>query len=380
MGQKKFLLFVCACSLFSYAPFLTSHAYADAYFEVAQGDGEPVEVSAQEQLEAAQKLADEENEDTATITAEGDFLLPTYLLKTTEEQSNANENINTEESLFSEPIEKDNAPAKKIVSVKKKTQTDLPVVMIKQTELIPVSEQMEVEKQLTGSTAQTQKIYNQATKKKNLSLSSNKGDKSLYPNKKGTNSPLISSTDEEISNILEGGDTQKLSASDTKKKKPLLLPLKGTKKTLKTENSDEFIPKPRLKTYSSVYADKVLEATQTNQELPLIMPMDLKVSFYPNAADFSGQTIKWLKVFSHKALQDPRYVIEVRLSDNDLMLQQKRLFVIQKILVNSGLSSHQLVVDYVKRPKDSLVLRMVKKEPTFNVHSKAKKDKGVINW
>ena len=141
------------------------------------------------------------------------------------------------------------------------------------------------------------------------------------------------------------------------------------------EINQSFLHKGRLKTYSSVYADKVLEATQTNQELPLIMPMDLKVSFYPNAADFSGQTIKWLKVFTHKALQDPRYVIEVRLSNENLLLQQKRLFVIQKILANSGLSSHQLVVDYVKRPKDILVLRMVKKEPNVGLPSRTKKEK-----
>ena len=111
---------------------------------------------------------------------------------------------------------------------------------------------------------------------------------------------------DEISNILAGSETEKLAEIETGKKKPLLLPLKGVKKPVKAESSDDFIPRPRLKTYSSVYADKVLEAAQTNQELPLIMPMDLKVSFYPNAADFSGQTIKWLKVFTHKALQDPR--------------------------------------------------------------------------
>ena len=368
MGQKKFLLLVCACSLFSYAPFFASNAFANNSLEVAQGDGEPVEVSVQEQLLAAQKLADEENEETATITAEGDFLLPTYLLKTTDEKDTAP----AEEPLFEDPVAKETPVAKKVVSVKKKTQTDLPVVMIKQTELIPVNEQMEVERKLTGSTAQTQKIYNQVTKKATSSVQKN-SDKTKKQS-------LTASTDDEISNILAGGETQQPAEVEVGKKKPLLLPLKGVKKTVKVETSEDIIPRPRLKTYSSVYADKVLEAAQTNQELPLIMPMDLKVSFYPNAADFSGQTIKGLKVFTHKALQDPRYVIEVRLSNENLLLQQKRLFVIQKILANSGLSSHQLVVDYVKRPKDSLVLRMVKKEPNTGVHSRTKKKKGVINW
>lgn len=380
MGQKNFLLHLCVCSLLSYAPFFAFNVQAYNNLEVAQGDGEPVEVSVEEQLQAAQKLADEENENTATITAEGDFLLPTYLLKTTEDTSSKIEEIPTDEPLFDEPTEKKEPSVKKITAVKKKTQTDLPVVMIKQTELIPVNEQMEVERKLTGSTTQTQKIYDQATQKKN-SFSVNKKENNLsVSKKKQSNQSLASSTDDEISSILKGTDSLKTQEIETGKKKPLLLPLKGTKKPVKAESADEFIPNPRLKTYSSVYADKVLEAAQTNQELPLIMPMDLKVSFYPNAADFSGQTIKWLKVFSLKALQDPRYVIEVRLSKEDLLLQQKRLFVIQKILANSGLSSHQLVVDYVKRPKDSLILRMVKKEPSVNNRSRTKKEKSVINW
>lgn len=380
MGQKNFLLHLCVCSLLSYAPFFSFDTHAYNNLEVAQGDGEPVEVSVEEQLQAAQKLADEENENTATITAEGDFLLPTYLLKTTEDDSSEVKETFVDEPLFDSPIEKQDNSVKKVTTVKKKTQTDLPVVMIKQTELIPVNEQMEVERKLTGSTAQTQKIYNQATKKKSSVLTNEKRNNLSVPAKKQADTSIASSTSDEISSILEGTDTLKTPEVETGKKKPLLLPLKGTKKPVKAESVDEFIPNPRLKTYSSVYADKVLEAAQTNQELPLIMPMDLKVSFYPNAADFSGQTIKWLKVFSLKALQDPRYVIEVRLSKENLLLQQKRLFVIQKILANSGLSSHQLVVDYVKRPKDSLILRMVKKESSLNVRSSSKKEKGVINW
>lgn len=380
MGQKKFLFLLCACSLFSYTPFFTSDVYAFEKIEIAQGDGDPVEVSPEEQLQAAQKLADEEGAETATITAEGDFLLPTYLVKTTENSDTKEETPQIDESPLDESSVKESKPtSKKVVSITKKTKKDLPVVMIKQTELIPVNEQMEVERKLTGSTAQTQKIYNQAVKKADTNSSSYQSNALHYP-KKGKPT-LTASTNDEISNILAGSDLTSPSEIETGKKKPLLLPLKGVKKPTKKETTDEFIvSSPRLKTYSSAYADKVLEAAQTNQELPLIMPMDLKVSFYPNAADFSGQTIKWLKVFSHKALQDPRYVIEVRLSNENLLLQQKRLFVIQQILANSGLSSHQLVVDYVTRPRDSLVLRMVKKEPALSVQTSTKKSKSVINW
>ncbi len=369
MGHKRLFLLVCFCSLFNYATVFNTEVFA---FVPAQGDGDPVEVSALDLIQAEQKLADEENSQTATITAEGDFLLPTYLVNSTQEDIPVEEKTKDQSSLLKTP--QTGEPTKKLVNISRKTETDLPVVMIKQTELVPVREQMEVEKRLTGSTAQTQQIYDQITQRKpraNSAVSSSKNSNTL-----------ASALDDDISDILAGTHNkyQNTDTATDKKKKPLLLPLKGTKKTSNKTVDDEFIAQPKLKTYSSIFADKVLEAAQTGQDLPLIMPMDLKVSFYPNAADFSGQTIKWLKAFSYRALQDPRYVIEVRLSKDDLILQQKRLFVIQKILANEGLSSHQLVIDYVNRPKDSLILRMVKKEPSAGARSRSKKEKGVINW
>ena len=78
-------------------------------------------------------------------------------------------------------------------------------------------------------------------------------------------------------------------------------------------------------------------------------------------------------------MQDPRYVIQVRLSKEKPYLQEKRLRLVEKILMGSGLSKHQLVVDYVDRPEDSLVLRMVKKEPDTSSKSTGKTKK-VINW
>ena len=192
MGQKKLFLLVCVCSLLNYATVFNTKAHA---FEPAQGDGDPVEVSSLDLLQAEQKLADEESEKTATITAEGDFLLPTYLVNSTQESSSSKEIEPTDQSLFS-PTKKENTSSKKVVSVSKKTETELPVVMIKQTELIPVSEQMEVEKKLTGSTQQTRQFYNNATQRQ-----TGKGGAATL--KKSEHS-AFSPANDDISTILEG--------------------------------------------------------------------------------------------------------------------------------------------------------------------------------
>ncbi len=375
MGQHKLSLLASMYGLISCTTVLGLTQPVFANYQIAQGDGDPTEISVQEQLEAAQKLADEE-ENIATLTAEGDFLVPNYLLKTAD--GSAEEALYEDEETPPVAEEPEIKISKRVSHVSSQKNYDLPIVKINQTELIPVSEQMEVEKRLTGSTKQTQQIYNKAVKR-NSNYPSNNSNTDNPIRLKKNSSFSFQGQDDEINSILLGSDEETNTVSE--KKKPLLLPLKGTKKVSeKQTQNDEYYPQPVLKSYSSAFADKILEAAKTNQELPLIMPMDLKVTFYPNATEFSGHTVKWLKAFSYKALQDPRYVIEVRLSKENPLLQQKRLFVIQKILANAGLSAHQLVIDYVNRPQDSLVLRMAKKEPTPSVKSSAKKNKQIINW
>lgn len=345
MFQKKILLFVCAFGLVS------SPSFAGIFesLERAQGDGDPRESLVQDRLVVEKKSADDE---LATVTAEGDFVVPTYLVQTVDENS------------YETPT-----------SVSVKVENELPVVVVKQTEVTPVSEQMAVEKNLTGSSLQTQKVYSEAVKRNQTKMLKKASfeESGLKKNNDGLNV----STDDDINAILSG--SYQTETSSVGKKKPLLLPLKGSAGSTSKKYSEESFPAPMRNTYSSVYADKIIEAAKTNEKLPLIMPMDLKVTFYPNASEFSGKTMKWIKAFSYKALQDPRYVIQVRLSKENPYLQEKRLYLVQKILFANGLSAHQLVVDYVERPQDSLILRMVKKEPGVGSKS-AGKTKRVINW
>ena len=65
---------------FSICPQASARPYpADFEFSVAQGDGDPTELTAND-INAV-----EGEEDVALLTAEGDFVIPTYLLPTQEE-------------------------------------------------------------------------------------------------------------------------------------------------------------------------------------------------------------------------------------------------------------------------------------------------------
>lgn len=142
---------------------------------------------------------------------------------------------------------------------------------------------------------------------------------------------------------------------------------------------------PLYTTYTSEMADKVLNGGVVGANESILMPQDIKVTFYPNSSEFSGQTIKWIKVFSMRARNDPRYTVEIRLSREQSAVQKKRLYVIERVLMNNGLSLHQIAVDYVDRPADSLILRMVKKEEdvqtrkTILKNGQVKENK-TINW
>lgn len=400
MLKQKTLLASCAFCLVSLITLSANPVLAVQIHEkeVAQGDGDPMEISPEEQLLAAQQLADEEKkataeEDVATITAEGDFVLPTYLLPVTENSVQNDTALNPDE-MDEELASATQTEANKSNQVKTQTTTttkttrELPIVMIKQTELIPVSEQMEVERQLTGSTAQTRRIYEEAIARQKQAAAARtqnnimgqpaafKNTAPITLNKRGKSV----TPDLEIEDIL--ADTEMDNSEENTSKKPLLLPLKPQQRITVVESSEP-TAKPLLKTFPSAFADKVLSAAQADKKLPLIMPQDLKVSFYPNAADFSGQTIKWIKAFSWRAMQDPRYIIEIRLSNQNPTLQQKRLYVIQRILTSTGLSQHQILVDYVDRPVDSLILRTVKKpEDVITIAPTKGRSKGkmTINW
>ena len=328
-----------------------------------------------EQLKSAQNSSDSaqimstDSENVPTITAEGDFLVPTFMLPaagSTTGDGQLNQLMVPSESVVvpvAEPIKVQTEH----VETKTKTVKNMPVVKITQTELTPVSEQMAVERFLTGKTTKTTKMYKEA-------LARQRGEEYKEETVK------VEAEPDTINSLI--GDEKPMEGAI--KKKRLLLPLQSLpqKKTVKEDLTTQ---PPVYKVVSSVVADQVLADAQNNTKSSVLMPHDIKVTFYPNSAEFSGQTVKWIKVFSLQALNDPRYIVHVRMSTKNPDIQQKRLYVIQRLFENSGLSSHQIAVDYVDRPADSLILRLVEKPENVQVEKVQLKNgktkvKKTINW
>lgn len=338
---------------------------------------------------------DVKEENMATLTAEGDFLVPTYMLPAKEDletvaetaaqnnfadnqMSASSQNVSNEGSAVQNVVQ--NAPnegpvlqnvlAPNVIQGMQEVSQNAPVngpvnkilhestVKVTQTELTPVAEQMEIERFLTGKTTKTMKAYKEALARREAEEAETKA-KAKVVGENGTENQTEANQTETTNNIdtlLKG----KITKSTGKPKKRLLLPLRPL--PAKTPLPEDLSgTAPLFKVVSSQVADQVLKDAQDQTQSSLLMPQDIKVTFYPESADFSGQSVKWIKAFALQALNDPRKVMEIRLSQYSPTVQQKRLYVIRRLLMNSGLSAHQIVVDYVDRPADSLILRTVEK-------------------
>lgn len=280
----------------------------------------------------------------ATITAEGDFVVPMFVLPAVVRSDAMDKGVH------------------RLDVEEKQTETirELPVIKITQTELVPVQEQMAVERRLTGKTTKTTKMYREALARSQGETVAESESQVVNPAEQNGRT-VAGVADEVVNDVLSETSGKNVGVKETVKKKRLLLPLKPVVSKDVIEETASYSA-PVYKTYASEVADKMLIQAQEGGEVPALMPQDIKVTFYPNSTEFSGQMVKWIKVFSLQARQDPRYIINIRLSKTNPTIQQKRLFVIQRILMNTGLSLHQIVVEYVDRPENSLVLRMVHRE------------------
>lgn len=446
MFNKKILFSTTLYSLIGMAFLYTPPSVANGVgpvwdLEIAQGDGDPEEVDPDillsetvedEQLQSELKADEKEeasDEAVATITAEGDFVVPTYLLPV-EEKTESSKTETSSEEITTQPTKQksvvsdekvDLAPTQKTVTVTttKTVKKELPIVVTKDTQLIPLSPveaarlKQEEQKALSqikeektegisnSSVETTQQVTLQvqsdteemkkeeAIQKKNEKAASVVSSTDLLTSSKEKSSQSASkeSIDDEaldIDALLAREQNHDISVTrtngirqqrgviskETLPSKPLLLPLAPLPETRKEA---EGILEPRVPhIVPSEYADQMLEAISANTEMPFIMPQEIKVSFYPNATEFSGQTIKWIKAFSAAALNDPRKVIDIRISRQDKPLQYKRYLVIRNTLLGSGLSTHQIQITYTNRSPNSLILRMIQKpEETETIVSKS---------
>ncbi len=91
-----------------------------------------------------------------------------------------------------------------------------------------------------------------------------------------------------------------------------------------------------------------------------IMPTEIRLSFQPNRAEISGQTLRWVQAFAAKAAESPNVNLEIRIDGTHSMeLQQKRLNLLHNILTHKGVEYSKINTVFTSREPNSFILRTI---------------------
>ena len=92
-----------------------------------------------------------------------------------------------------------------------------------------------------------------------------------------------------------------------------------------------------------------------------IMPAELRLSFQPNRAEISGQTLKWIYAFADNARDNNDVYIEVRIDGtSSYVLQQKRLNLLSSIFSARGVDWRKINTIFTSREPNSFIIRNIR--------------------
>ncbi len=92
-----------------------------------------------------------------------------------------------------------------------------------------------------------------------------------------------------------------------------------------------------------------------------IMPAELRLSFQPNRAEISGQTLKWIYAFADNARDNDNVYVEVRVDGtSSYVLQQKRLNLLSSIFSTRGVDYRKINIIFTSREPNSFIIRNIR--------------------
>lgn len=111
-----------------------------------------------------------------------------------------------------------------------------------------------------------------------------------------------------------------------------------------------------------------------------ILPTEIRLSFQPNRAEISGQTLKWIKAFAQKTAEEQSTGLEIRIDGTSSpVLQRRRLNLLHNILLNEGAAPEKINTVFTAREPNSFILRTIRiNKETIN--TPAKNNNRYMQW
>lgn len=141
---------------------------------------------------------------------------------------------------------------------------------------------------------------------------------------------------------------------------------------------------PARKTYfkQTNYADQALALGGTPSS-GIGIPREIRITFYKNQSTLSAQALKWVKSFAMRVVNDPRLLAEIRFSDQNPKIQEKRLSLLLQVLKEAGLSAHQIRLYKTRRDENSILIGYVENPddtPLKIVNKSTERTQKTIDW
>lgn len=145
----------------------------------------------------------------------------------------------------------------------------------------------------------------------------------------------------------------------------------GAKDEQKTSSADEKQEKKSTFNFFGMGGSD----TNTTPVKTQILPAELRLSFQPNRAEISGQTLRWIHAFADNARDNDDMYIEVRIDGtSSFALQKKRLNLLSTIFANRGVDFRKINIVFTSREPNSFIIRNIrfnnKEEVVVNQDSK----------
>ncbi len=120
-------------------------------------------------------------------------------------------------------------------------------------------------------------------------------------------------------------------------------------------NTNRQTPPSSNEEFANFY--ETLQETTRSHQQDKVLPSELKLSFQPNRAEISGQTLRWLKAFSEAAQNEGTY-LQVRLdASTPADIQRKRLNLLYSIFINNGVDVKKIDTVFSSTEPNAFIIR-----------------------
>ena len=218
---------------------------------------------------------------------------------------------------------------------------------IKQSILFPIPDEILNDENLTPTFIKkkttTNKTQNKpTTTKKQSETQTKKEDKSILTN---------------LTSWLK--DDKKDEPKQKTKKLPSYSSQETTEQKITEKTENKQINRTDREKDNFVAFYQTLQETTTKHEREKILPSELKLSFRPDRAEISGQTLRWLKAFSEKTT-DSKTFLQVRIDATaPIELQKKRLNLLYTIFMNNGVNLDKIDTVFSLTEPNTFIIRIL---------------------